>query len=183
MLHEETALQNILLIPGNPELSQKCQYSLKEHHESLKLSEDLEGAIPLCGFQQKIEHTLGGSAGGVSRATGRPKVGDLLCRKDVDGMTPILLEHCLNGEPLGLGGYTTQILVCNELEGQLQLVMGFRLSNALITQISTHIEDSRGRVMDEFYLNASMIQWFRPGVGSQDVVTGWDLISGKSLKF
>ena len=173
-------MQQILLIPGDPSLADRCVYSMDAYREALKLPEEAGGAMVLCGFQQQIEHPLAGSAGGVSRGNGRPQIGDIHCCKEVDDMTPILLERCLHGEPLGLGGFTTQILICNAEGNHLQLRMGYRLSNALITSFTTEIVD--GQVKDLFTLNASAIEWYRFNRTGSESMVGWDLNKGRSMQ-
>ena len=173
-------MQQILLIPGDPSLADHCVYSMDPYRETLRLREESVGAMVLCGFHQKIEHQLTGSAGGVTRGNGRPVVSDFHCCKEVDDMTPVLLERCLNGEPLGLGGYTTQILICNAEGNHLHLRMGYRLSNALITSFSTELMD--GKVKDRFTVNASAVEWYSLTPPGKEKVVGWDLNSGKPIK-
>lgn len=177
---EEPILQQILLIPGDPSLADRCVYSMNPYREALKLHDESVGGIVLCGFQQQIDHPLAGSAGGVSRGNGRPKIGDIHCCKEVDDITPILLERCLNGEPLGLGGYTTQVLICNAEGNQLHLRMGYRLSNALITSFTTELVD--GHIKDRFTLNASAIEWYRLDTEGDENIVGWDLNNSRPLK-
>jgi len=172
-------VQQIFLIPGDPALADSCSYSMEAYRESLNLSDEAMGAIQLCGFRQHIEQGLSGSVGGVSRANGRPKIGDIDCCKSVDGMTPVLLAHCLNGEPLGLGGYTTQVLICSAEGNRLNLLMGYRLSNAIITSFTTEIVSEQ--IKDFFTLNASAIEWFAPSKEDEGVVMGWDINNGKPL--
>ncbi len=146
---------------------------------------DHSKCVELVSISQGIKQQITTDGSNSARTSGRPVVSDFTCVKYVDATSPKLYEYCLSAKLLDAPGAPCRIHVLRNSGDRLNLLMQFKISNVLISEIDfqSHPNDM---ATEHFKLNFTEISWLycSQGPGMQDkehVATGWNIARNRPI--